>query len=44
VIRLLAATLNVIISAGGNPDHAAEATARMRYWRGDPAAPMWTAL
>lgn len=44
VLRLLAATLNAIISAGGNPDHVAQATARMRYWLGDPAAPTWTAL
>jgi Ser/Thr protein kinase RdoA (MazF antagonist) len=44
VLRLLAATLNAIISAGGNPEHVAEATARMRYWLGDPAAPTWTAL
>ena len=43
-LRLLAATINTIISAGHNPEHAAEAETRMRYWLGDPGAPTWTAL
>ena len=43
-LRLLAATINTIISAGHNPEHAAEAETGMRYWLGDPAAPTWTAL
>ena len=41
-VRLLAPTINMIINAESNPACAAEANARMRYWLGDPAAPMWT--
>jgi Ser/Thr protein kinase RdoA (MazF antagonist) len=41
-LRLLAPTINMIVNAGRDPSYAAEARARMRYWLGDPAAPMWT--
>lgn len=41
-LRLLAATINMIINGAANPAHAAEAKARMRYWLGDAAAPSWT--
>jgi thiamine kinase-like enzyme len=41
-LRLLAPTINMIISGATNRTHAAEAEARMRYWLGDPAAPPWT--
>lgn len=43
-LRLLAPTINMIVNAGRDPSYAAEARARMRYWLGDPAAPMWTPL
>jgi Ser/Thr protein kinase RdoA (MazF antagonist) len=43
-LRLLAPTINMIINGASNPTYAAEAKARMRYWLGDPAAPMWTPL
>jgi Ser/Thr protein kinase RdoA (MazF antagonist) len=41
-LRLLAPTINMIIDGARNPSSAAEAKLRMRYWLGDPAAPMWT--
>ena len=43
-VRLLAATLNVVLMARHDSRHAAEAHARLRYWLGDPDAPVWTAL
>jgi Ser/Thr protein kinase RdoA (MazF antagonist) len=43
-LRLLAATINTIALAAGNPSYAAEARARVRYWLGDPDAPTWTPL
>jgi hypothetical protein len=43
-LRLLAPTINMIINGESDPACAAEAKARMRYWLGDPAAPMWTAF
>jgi uncharacterized protein YeaO (DUF488 family) len=43
-LRLLAATMNVIMGGATDPTYAAEANVRMRYWVGDPAAPQWTAL
>jgi Ser/Thr protein kinase RdoA (MazF antagonist) len=43
-LRLLAATINMIGNGATNPIHAAEARKRVRYWRGDPAAPTWTAF
>jgi Ser/Thr protein kinase RdoA (MazF antagonist) len=42
-VRLLAPTINMIINGKSSPIHAAEAQLRMRYWRGDPEAPAWTA-
>jgi hypothetical protein len=39
-LRLLAATLNTV----ADPRFAAEADARLRYWAGDEAAPIWNAL
>jgi Ser/Thr protein kinase RdoA (MazF antagonist) len=41
-LRLLAATINMIINGASDRGCAAEAKARMRYWLGDPAAPTWT--
>lgn len=41
-VRLLAPTINTIISGRSSPSHAQEAQLRMRYWRGEPAAPAWT--
>jgi Ser/Thr protein kinase RdoA (MazF antagonist) len=43
-VRLLAATINTVLMAADKPDLVAEATARLRYWQGDPDAPIWTAL
>lgn len=43
-LRLVAPTINMIINGATSPTHAGEATARMRYWLGDPAAPAWTPL
>jgi Ser/Thr protein kinase RdoA (MazF antagonist) len=43
-VRLLAATINIILTAADDPSVAAEARARVRYWTGDPAAPVWTPL
>ncbi|WP_270038857.1 phosphotransferase enzyme family protein [Solirubrobacter ginsenosidimutans] len=39
-LRLLAATLNIV----ADQRFTAEARARLRYWEGDPAAPLWNAL
>jgi Ser/Thr protein kinase RdoA (MazF antagonist) len=41
-VRLLAPTVNMIINGRTSPRHAEEARLRMRYWRGDPSAPVWT--
>jgi Ser/Thr protein kinase RdoA (MazF antagonist) len=43
-VRLLAATLNIVVIAGAEPSLAGEARARVRYWMGDPHAPTWTPL
>jgi hypothetical protein len=43
-VRLLAATLHTIAMAADDSRYAGEANARVRYWTGDPAAPIWTAL
>jgi hypothetical protein len=40
-VRLLAPTLNKIVQGAADPERAAEARRRMRYWRGDPIAPQW---
>jgi hypothetical protein len=42
-LRLVAATLMRVIAARRNPDARPEAERRLRYWRGEPGAPMWTA-
>lgn len=42
-VRLLAPTINLIIRGRSSPRHADEARLRMRYWRGEPAAPAWSA-
>jgi hypothetical protein len=43
-LRLLDPTINMIVNGGRDPSYAAEARARVRYWLGDSAAPMWTPL
>jgi Ser/Thr protein kinase RdoA (MazF antagonist) len=43
-VRLLAPTINMIISGATDPACATEAQVRMRYWLGDPDAPPWTPL
>jgi hypothetical protein len=43
-LRLLAATLNVVISSARNPLRAGEARKRMRFWLGDPHAPTWNPI
>lgn len=40
-VRLLAPTLNKVVQGADDPERAAEARRRMRYWRGDPHAPPW---
>jgi Ser/Thr protein kinase RdoA (MazF antagonist) len=40
-VRLLAPTVNMVIRGASDPACAAEATRRLRYWLGDPAAPQW---
>ena len=40
-LRLVAATLMRLKRARLDPMHRDEAERRMRYWRGDPDAPMW---
>ncbi len=42
-LRLVAATLMRVTAAIRNPDARREAERRLRYWRGDPDAPAWTA-
>ena len=42
-LRLVAATLMRLRRASADPRHRAEADRRMRYWRGDPDAPVWQA-
>lgn len=42
-LRLVAATLMRLKRARIDPTHRDEAEQRMRYWRGDPDAPMWRA-
>ena len=42
-LRLVAATLMRIRDAPTAPEARAEAELRLRYWRGDPDAPPWTA-
>jgi Ser/Thr protein kinase RdoA (MazF antagonist) len=42
-VRLLAPTINKIILGSDSDLHAAEARVRMRYWRGEPSPPPWTA-
>jgi Ser/Thr protein kinase RdoA (MazF antagonist) len=42
-LRLVAATLMRVAAGMTNPEAMAEAELRLRYWRGDPDAPMWTA-
>jgi hypothetical protein len=43
-LRLVAATLMRVKAARFDPTAAAEAERRLRYWRGDPDAPAWTAV
>lgn len=42
-LRLVAATLMRVKAGRTDPIAASEAEVRLRYWRGDPAAPAWTA-
>lgn len=42
LLRLLAPTVNLIVKGATDARYAAEAQRRMRYWRGEPAAPAWT--
>lgn len=42
-LRLVAATLMRVIAAIDDPIARPEAERRLRYWRGDADAPMWTA-
>jgi Ser/Thr protein kinase RdoA (MazF antagonist) len=42
-LRLVAATLMRLKRARLDPAHRPEAEQRLRYWRGDPDAPMWRA-
>jgi hypothetical protein len=42
-VRLLAATIGMITRGGTSEPRRREAQLRMRYWRGDPYAPAWTA-
>jgi hypothetical protein len=42
-LRLVAATLMRLAAAMTNPAAIPEAELRLRYWRGDPDAPAWTA-
>jgi Ser/Thr protein kinase RdoA (MazF antagonist) len=43
-LRLMAATLMRVRAAQSDPTAAAEAGQRLRWWRGDPSAPMWRAV
>jgi hypothetical protein len=42
-LRLVAATLMRVIAALGDPAARPEAERRLRFWRGEPDAPPWTA-
>ena len=42
-LRLVAATLMRVLAGRRDPAAAAEAERRLRYWRGEPDAPQWTA-
>lgn len=42
-LRLVAATLMRVTAALVDPDARPEAERRLRFWRGDPDAPMWIA-
>ena len=42
-LRLVAATLMRLVAGVADPVAMAEAQRRLRYWRGDPDAPAWTA-
>ena len=42
-LRLVAATLMRVAATTTNPDARPEAERRLRYWRGDPDAPTWSA-
>jgi hypothetical protein len=42
-LRLVAATLMRVIAALGDPAARSEAERRLRFWRGEPDAPPWTA-
>jgi len=42
-LRLVAATLMRLVAALAEPAAMPEAQLRLRYWRGDPDAPAWTA-
>ncbi len=43
VLRLAAATLMRVRAGRSDPAAAAEAARRLRWWRGEPGAPVWTA-
>jgi Ser/Thr protein kinase RdoA (MazF antagonist) len=43
-LRLLVATLMRVRAGRTNPAARAEAERRLRWWRGDPAAPQWQAM
>jgi len=43
VMRNVTATLMRLKAGRSNPAAAAEAQRRLRYWRGDPSAPAWSA-
>jgi hypothetical protein len=43
-LRLLAATLLRLRAGRSDPAAAAEAQLRLRWWRGEPSAPAWTAM
>ncbi len=42
ILRLVAATLMRVRAGRTNSVAAAEAERRLRYWRGDAEAPVWT--
>jgi Ser/Thr protein kinase RdoA (MazF antagonist) len=42
-LRLVAATLMRVLAGRRDPAARAEAERRLRYWRGEPDAPQWTA-
>ncbi len=42
-LRLVAATLMRVIAALSDPNAGPEAERRLRFWRGEPDAPTWTA-